>query len=102
MLNADRRWTQISRMAQLGAGSIINVASTSGLRAAGRLLSYGAAKAGLLHLTSIMALELVSRRIRVNALPPGNTETDMHEHFESVRLADHSKRCPAVTFLKMS
>jgi NAD(P)-dependent dehydrogenase (short-subunit alcohol dehydrogenase family) len=80
------------RMAQLGSGSIINVASTSGLRAAGRLSSYGAAKAGLLHLTSIMALELASRKIRVNALAPGNIETDMHEHFESAGLADHIRQ----------
>ncbi|MCX4174591.1 MULTISPECIES: SDR family NAD(P)-dependent oxidoreductase [Paraburkholderia] len=80
------------RMAQLGAGSIINVASTSGLRAAGRLSSYGAAKAGLLHLTSIMALELAPKQIRVNALAPGNIETDMHEHFESAGLAEHIRQ----------
>jgi NAD(P)-dependent dehydrogenase (short-subunit alcohol dehydrogenase family) len=80
------------RMAQLGAGSIINVASTSGLRAAGRLSSYGAAKAGLLHLTSIMALELASRQVRVNAIAPGNIETDMHEHFESAGLAEHIRQ----------
>jgi NAD(P)-dependent dehydrogenase (short-subunit alcohol dehydrogenase family) len=80
------------RMAQLGEGSIINVASTSGLRAAGRLSSYGAAKAGLLHLTSIMALELASKQIRVNAIAPGNIETDMHEHFESAGLAEHIRQ----------
>jgi NAD(P)-dependent dehydrogenase (short-subunit alcohol dehydrogenase family) len=80
------------QMAQLGAGSIINVASTSGLRAAGRLSSYGAAKAGLLHLTSIMALELASKQVRVNALAPGNIETDMHVQFETAGLADHIRQ----------
>ena len=76
-------------MAERRSGSIINVASTSGLRAAGRLASYGAAKAGLLHLTSIMALELASKGIRVNALAPGNMATDMHDQFEDAGIADH-------------
>jgi len=76
-------------MAERRSGSIINVASTSGLRAAGRLASYGAAKAGLLHLTSIMALELASKGIRVNALAPGNMTTDMHGQFEDAGLTDH-------------
>lgn len=76
-------------MATRGCGSIINVASTSGLRAAGRLASYGAAKAGLLHLTSIMALELASKGVRVSALVPGNIQTDMHDEFEGAGLAEH-------------
>ncbi|TFZ02906.1 SDR family oxidoreductase [Ramlibacter henchirensis] len=79
-------------MAQRGSGSIINVASTSGLRAAGRLASYGASKAGLLHLTSIMALELASKGVRVNALAPGNIETDMHDQFEDAGLAEHIRQ----------
>lgn len=72
------------RMAVRGSGSIINVASSSGLRAAGHMSSYGASKAGLIHLTQIMALELAGKGVRVNALAPGNIETDMHAHF-----ADH-------------
>ncbi|MFT3777011.1 MAG: SDR family NAD(P)-dependent oxidoreductase [Ottowia sp.] len=75
-------------MAERRSGAIINVASTSGVRAAGHLASYGAAKAGLLHLTSIMALELASKGIRVNALAPGNIATDMHDQFENAGLAD--------------
>lgn len=71
-------------MATQGGGCIINVASSSGLRAGGHMSSYGASKAGLIHLTQIMALELAGKGVRVNALAPGNIETEMHAHF-----ADH-------------
>lgn len=63
------------------SGVIINVTSTSGLRAGGFLASYGASKAGLSHLTRVMALELAGRNVRVNALCPGNINTDMHGTF---------------------
>lgn len=75
-------------MAAQGKGVIINVASTSGLRAAGTLSSYAASKAGLLHLTAVMALELASKGVRVNALAPGNIETGMHRDFEQAGMAD--------------
>lgn len=69
------------RMAKAGRGAIINVASVAGLRAAGFLSSYAASKAALLRLTEIMALELASKGVRVNAICPGNIETDMHQAF---------------------
>ncbi|MEJ2800795.1 SDR family oxidoreductase [Comamonadaceae bacterium PP-2] len=71
-------------MSARGSGCIINVASSSGLRAGGHMSSYGSSKAGLIHLTHIMALELAVKGVRVNALAPGNIETEMHAHF-----ADH-------------
>lgn len=86
-------------MADTGGGSIINVASTSGLRAGGSLSSYGAAKAGLIHLTKIMALELAGKNIRVNALCPGNFETDMQAQFEEKGYAEGiRKRIPLRRF----
>lgn len=62
-------------------GNIINVASILGLRVAGHVPSYCASKAGLLHLTKAMALELARHRIRVNALAPGYLETEMNREF---------------------
>ncbi len=62
-------------------GSIINIASIVGLRAMSGLASYAAAKAGLLHLTRQMAVELARHQIRVNALAPGYIETDMNRDF---------------------
>ncbi len=88
-------------MAAGGGGCIINVASTSGLRAGGSLASYGAAKAGLIHLTKIMALELASGNVRVNALCPGNFETDMHAQFEEKGFAEAiRKKIPMRSFGK--
>lgn len=69
------------RMVPLGRGAIVNVASTAGLRAGGLLASYNASKAGLVHLTRTMALELAGKGIRVNALCPGNIETEMQDAF---------------------
>lgn len=67
------------RMAARKSGVIINVASTAGLRAGGMLSSYAASKAALIHLTEVMALELASKGIRVNAICPGNIATDMQD-----------------------
>jgi NAD(P)-dependent dehydrogenase (short-subunit alcohol dehydrogenase family) len=87
------------RMSAAGCGAIINVVSTSGLRAGGLLASYGASKAGLIHLTRIMALELAAKGIRVNALCPGNFETDMHELFREQALEENlRKRIPQRRF----
>ena len=62
-------------------GVIINVASLLALRVAAQVSGYAAAKAGLVHLTRAMALELADHGIRVNAVAPGYVETDMNREF---------------------
>lgn len=80
-------------------GAIVQIASTAGLRAAGFLSSYAASKAGLLHLSQVMALELASRGVRVNTICPGNFETDMHQIFIEGGHADTlRKRIPQHRF----
>ena len=70
------------RLAELGEpGSIINIASILGVRVAGNVAPYCASKAGLLHLTKSMALELARFKIRVNAIAPGYVETDINRAF---------------------
>jgi NAD(P)-dependent dehydrogenase (short-subunit alcohol dehydrogenase family) len=62
-------------------GSIVNIASITGLRVAGAISAYVASKAGLIQLTQAMALELARYGIRVNALAPGYIETDINRDF---------------------
>ncbi|CAJ2376062.1 MAG: glucose 1-dehydrogenase [Gammaproteobacteria bacterium] len=67
--------------AQKSGGSIINISSVLGLAAQRRQTNYAAAKAGVIHLTRTMALELGARGVRVNALAPGYFATDMNREF---------------------
>src|SRR5699024_11042241 len=63
------------------SGSIINVASILGLRGSPRLAAYGAAKAGLINLTTTLAAEWARHDSRVNALCPGYIVTDLNRDF---------------------
>jgi NAD(P)-dependent dehydrogenase (short-subunit alcohol dehydrogenase family) len=62
-------------------GVIVNIASITGERVAGGVAPYCASKAGLIHLTRAMALELARSRIRVNALAPGYVQTELNREF---------------------
>ena len=62
-----------------GKGSVINVASVAGVAAAPLMTPYGAAKAALVSLTKSLAVEWAADGIRVNALCPGWTATDLNK-----------------------
>jgi NAD(P)-dependent dehydrogenase (short-subunit alcohol dehydrogenase family) len=62
-------------------GRIINISSVLGSRTIGRVPAYCAAKAGLTHLTHVLAMELARYGILVNALAPGYVETDFNRAF---------------------
>ncbi|HSK51565.1 MAG TPA: 3-oxoacyl-ACP reductase FabG [Clostridia bacterium] len=64
-------------MVERGSGSIVNVASRLGQVGVAETAAYSAAKAGLLGLTRALAREFGPRGIRVNAVAPGFTVTEM-------------------------
>lgn len=82
-----------ARMKARGRGKIINVSSEAGGFPAQRMAAYCVSKAGVIMLTKCMALELAQYGIRVNALAPGLTRTDINrkdledEVFLKARLA---------------
>jgi 2-deoxy-D-gluconate 3-dehydrogenase len=63
-----------------GQGSVINVASVAGVVSSPLISPYGAAKAGLISLTKTLAVEWAAAGVRVNALCPGWTATDLNRN----------------------
>jgi len=61
-----------------GEGSVINVASVAGVASAPLISPYGAAKAALISLSKTLAVEWGGQGIRVNALCPGWTATELN------------------------
>ena len=62
---------------KIKSGSIINVASVSGILGNAGQANYSASKAGLIGMTKSVAREFASRGICVNAVAPGFIDTDM-------------------------
>lgn len=59
-------------------GSVVNVSSVNGLRAFPGVLAYCVSKAAVDHLTRCAALEFAPKGVRVNAVNPGVTVTNLH------------------------
>jgi L-xylulose reductase len=66
-------------VARGSAGAIVNVSSQAGIAALPAHAAYGASKAGMDHLTRVMALELGPHQIRVNSVNPTIILTPMGE-----------------------
>ena len=65
---------------QEGGGSIVNITSLSGLRPSPGTAAYGAAKAGLLNLTTSLAMEWAPK-VRVNSVSAGMVRTELFEEY---------------------
>jgi NAD(P)-dependent dehydrogenase (short-subunit alcohol dehydrogenase family) len=70
-------------------GAIVITGSIGGLLALPGNVVYAAAKAGLRAVARTFALELLPRRIRVNVVSPGPTETEIFKRGVSAQEADH-------------
>ena len=68
---------------QGGGGGVVSVASNLGLVGCGEMAAYCASKAGVIGLTQTMAIEYGAHGIRVNALCPGATKTEINREFRS-------------------
>jgi NAD(P)-dependent dehydrogenase (short-subunit alcohol dehydrogenase family) len=65
----------VPHMEKQGGGKIINLASIAGLRPSPGMGIYGISKASIIMLTEVLALELGSSNIQVNAIAPGVIKT---------------------------
>ncbi|HVE53823.1 MAG TPA: SDR family oxidoreductase, partial [Ramlibacter sp.] len=64
-------------MAKAGGGAIVNMSSVNAVLAIPNIASYNVSKGGINQLTRVMALALVDKGIRVNAVAPGTIATEL-------------------------
>ena len=76
----------IAVMKKNRSGSIVNIASISGLRASTLRVAYGTSKAAIIHLTKQQAVELGTIGIRANVVAPGPVDTEMSKLVHSVAI----------------
>lgn len=65
------------------SGRLINMASVSGVRGSANRAAYGAAKAGVINLTQVAAVELAKHGITANAIAPGPIETPLVQNLHT-------------------
>ena len=81
-------------------GSIVNIASISGIVGNSGQANYSASKGGVIAFTKTLAIELGRYNIRVNALAPGIIESEMIENIPNVK--EMKKAIPLKRFGKAS
>jgi len=89
----------IPHMLSRRTGRIINMASVSGKRGTSRRGAYTASKFGVIGLTQVMAQELASHGITVNAICPGSVDTSRRESTSRREraLAERDPAAPVLT-----
>jgi 3-oxoacyl-[acyl-carrier protein] reductase len=83
-LDAVFAWSQEGARRMLAAkaqGAIVNIASVLGFNADKGVAAYATAKAGVVQITKVLALELGFKGVRVNALAPGWFVTEINDMY---------------------
>ncbi|HEY4333574.1 MAG TPA: glucose 1-dehydrogenase [Ilumatobacteraceae bacterium] len=75
-------------MVDHGGGAIINTTSLAGITPGAGLMAYRVAKAGVVHFTRCLALELAEHGIRVNGVAPANIPTAINAQFDMARTVE--------------
>ena len=81
------------QMMKQKSGSIINMASVGGIETSPGYLAYGSSKASIIYATKVISKELGEYGIRVNAIAPGLTETDMGNYKSPEEIQKVLDRC---------
>ena len=91
-LDPPRGDASVRNQGARSCGSVVHIASISGLRASTLRVAYGTSKAALLHLMRQQAAELGAQGIRVNAVAPGPVDTAMAQqvHTPEIRAGYHA------------
>lgn len=71
----------LKKMVRQKSGSIVNLASVAGMEAHHGDTAYGSSKAAIISFSQILAAEMAEFGVRVNAVAPGPTETEMVQQF---------------------
>jgi meso-butanediol dehydrogenase / (S,S)-butanediol dehydrogenase / diacetyl reductase len=87
-------------MMAAGKGSIVNVSSTTGIRAAPYMASYSASKAAMTHFTACAAMEGGPAGVRVNAIVPGQVMTAATGDWASKAPETAAKTSEAIPMLR--
>lgn len=103
-VNADAAFvgtrTAMKIMMAAGKGSIVNISSTTGIRAAPYMASYSASKAALTHFTACAAMEGGPANVRVNAIVPGQVMTAATEDWASKAPETAAKTAGAIPMMR--
>ena len=95
-------WAQAAAQRMVAAGIpgvIVNTASVAAYGATRGMAAYSVAKAGVVQLTRVLALEFASKNIRVNAIAPGYFVTEInHDYLMSERGQQIKKAIPLGRF----
>ena len=71
--------TAMAIMAKQGSGSIVNVSSSCGSKAAIGVAGYSAAKAAMTHFSNCAAMEVAAQGVRINTVIPGSVDTPANQ-----------------------